>query len=206
MIEIINFDEYYIDPRKIELVAQRLNTGNIVIFPTDSVYALGCSLSNKNGIQRILNILGKTEKHSKLSLLCRNLKEVSQFTLPYSNHIFKTMNRYLPGPYTFVLKADKNVRKYFDNSKSEIGIRIPSNEFMIELFKHLDEPLISTSLNKSEDPKNPFYTDPVEIEETFKYHVDVLVDLGSGSQDVTTVLDCTNGEIEVIREGAGIID
>lgn len=206
MIDVIDIDKYHINASDIHKVAKRINEGAILIFPSDSVYALGCSLSNKEGIQRILRITDKKEKQSKLSLICKSIKEVSQFTLPFSNHVFKTMNRYLPGPYTFVLKADKYVRKYFDNTKSEIGIRIPDNDVLTELFKHLDEPLIATSLNKTGDALQDHYINPEIIEEDFNHSVDILLSVGIGNSRVSTVLDCTGDDIEIIRQGAGEVD
>jgi tRNA threonylcarbamoyl adenosine modification protein (Sua5/YciO/YrdC/YwlC family) len=206
MIQVIHIDKFHIDSKEIYEISEKIKNGAILIFPTDSVYALGCSLSNKEGINKILRITGKKEKHSKLSLICSSIKEVSQFTLPYSNHVFKTMNRYLPGPYTFVLKADKSVRKYFDNTKSEIGIRIPDNDVLKMLFKHLDEPLITTSLNKTDDNVQDYYIDPEEIAETFQHQVDLLIDIGIGNYQPSTILDCTGNEIEIIRQGVGIVD
>lgn len=206
MIRIIEIDEYYIDPRLLIDVANEIRNGAIVIFPTDSVYALGCSLSNKKGIDRILKITCKKEKHSKLALICKNIKDLSQFTLPFSTNIYKTMNRFLPGPYTFVLKADKSVRKYFDNSKSEIGVRVPSHPVLQELFKYLEEPLITTSLNNHEDKIQAYFVDPGTIAEEYQHSVDILIDAGQGELEVSTVLDCTSGEIELIRQGAGALD
>ncbi len=206
MIETIEIDPYHMDSKAIFDVAQRINRGAIVVFPTDSVYALGCALSNKEGIGRILKITGKKEKHSKLSLICKSLKDVSQFTMPYSNHVFKTMNRYLPGPYTFVLKASKGVRKYFDNSKSEIGIRIPDNDVLHELFKNLDEPMITTSLNYLASEDQDYYTDPIDIAKDYEHQIDLLLNVGPGNYNPSTVLDCTGDEIEIIRQGAGVVD
>ncbi len=206
MLEVVDIDKYHINSGEIHKISERIKAGEIVIFPSDSVYALGCSLSNKEGIQRILKITDKKEKQSKLSLICKSIKEVSQFTLPFSNHVFKTMNRYLPGPYTFVLNADKSVRKYFDNNKSEIGIRIPDNDVLKELFKHLDEPIIATSLNKKGDALNEHYINPEIIEADFKHSVDLMVNVGIGNSRVTTVLDCTGDEIEIVRQGVGEVD
>ena len=205
-MQTFHLDPYHIDHKDLRDIADAIKKGAIIIYPTDSVYALGCSLSNKKGVDRIIKVTGKKEKQSKLTLICKSIKEVSQFTLPFNNHVFKTMNRYLPGPYTFVLKADKSVRKYFDNSKSEIGIRIPSNDFLTELFKYLDEPLLSTSLNKEGDSVQGYYIDPEVIEEQFGSDVDILVNGGMGNYEVTTVLDCTEEEISILRQGVGIVD
>lgn len=159
-------------------------------------------MSNKNSIDRVLKISGKKEKKAKLSLLCHDIKSVSEFTLPYSNHTFKSMKRYLPGPYTFILNADTSVTKFFKNNKREIGIRIPDNEILQTFLEYLDEPLISTTMNMNDKE----YTDPEEIENDFQYDVEYLLDGGEGKTDASTVLDCTNEEIVIVRQGIGEVD
>lgn len=192
------------DSRDLALVAQKMKAGAVVIFPTDSVYALGCLMTKKDSIERILKISGKKAKQAKLSLICKDIKTVADYTLPYSNHIFKTMKRYLPGPYTFILKANNFVTKYFKNNKKEIGIRIPDSKIILELLGHLDAPIICTSLNSEND--HEYFIDPNIIEDTFEYQVDYLLDGGLGEKMGSTILDCTNDEIEIIRQGKGEID
>ena len=161
------------DSRDLAMVAEKMNKGAVVIFPTDTIYAMGCLMTKKDSIDRIIKISGKREKQAKLSLICKDIKTVADYTLPYSNHIFKTMKRYLPGPYTFILKANNFVTKYFKNNKKEIGIRIPNNKIALELLNHLDAPIISTSLKN--DAMNEYFIDPNVIEETFEYKVDYLL-------------------------------
>ncbi len=191
------------DHRDIQRVADKINEGALVIFPTDTFYALGCLMSIKPGIERVIKITGKREKQAKLSLICKDIKMVADYTLPYSNHIFKTMKRYLPGPYTFILNANNFVTKYFKNNKKEIGIRIPENKIVMELLSLLDTPLISTSLNKNEEG---YFVDPDEIEKEFEYKVEILLDGGIGNDTGSTILDCTSGDIEIVRMGLGPID
>jgi len=188
--------------RDLEKLAAEINNGAVVIFPTDTIYAMGCIMTKKASIDKIVKILGKREKQTKMSLICHDLKAVADYSLPYSNHIFKTMKRYLPGPYTFVLNADTSVTRYFKNGKRDIGIRIPDCRITLDLLAYLDAPLISTSLNDG----GKYYIDPNEIEEDFKHKVDILVDGDMGSTDESTVLDCTGDGIEVIRQGKGPID
>lgn len=192
------------DSRDLAMVAEKMNNGAVVIFPTDTIYAMGCLMTKKDSIDRIIKISGKREKQAKLSLICKDIKTVADYTLPYSNHIFKTMKRYLPGPYTFILKANNFVTKYFKNNKKEIGIRIPNNKIALELLNHLDAPIISTSLKN--DAMNEYFIDPNVIEETFEYKVDYLLDGGLGDEIGSTILDCTDGEINIVRQGKGEVD
>lgn len=192
------------DSRDLVMIAEKMKKGAVIIFPTDTVYAIGCLMTKKESIDRIIKISGKKEKQARLSLICKDIKTVADFTLPYSNHIFKSMKRYLPGPYTFILKANNYVTKYFKNNKKEIGIRIPDNNIVLELLNHLDAPIISTSLNS--DDHNEYFVDPNVIEDTFEYKVDYLLDGGMGEEIGSTVLDCTEGDIEIIRQGKGEID
>ena len=204
---MVKFDLHPQNPNKrdVKTIVDILKDGGIGVIPTDSVYALTCLKSNKDGIERIIKITGKAEKKAKLSLLCKDLKEVADHTLPYDNHIFKTMKRYLPGPYTFILNANSSVTKFFKNNKKEIGIRIPDNEVVQGILEILDEPLISTSLNL-EDSDFDFLTGIEGIETMYKGNVDFVVDSGPLELGETTILDCTSGEIILVREGKGVID
>lgn len=192
------------DSRDLALVADKMKDGAVIIFPTDTIYAMGCLMTKKDSIDRIIKISGKKEKQARLSLICKDIKTVADYTLPYSNHIFKTMKRYLPGPYTFILKANTFVTKYFKNNKKEIGIRIPDNNIILELLSHLDAPIISTSLNN--DELNQYFVDPNVIEEAFEHKVDYLLDGGIGEKIGSTVLDCTEGDIVIVRQGKGEVD
>ncbi len=192
------------DTRDIKMIAERMNKGDVIIFPTDTVYAMGCIMTKKSSIERIIKISGKKEKQAKLSLICKDIKTVADFTLPYSNHIFKSMKRYLPGPYTFILNANNFVTKYFKNNKKEIGIRIPNNKIVLELMEYLDAPIISTSLNNED--VSEYFIDPEKIEDTYEHQVDYLIDGGLGEAVGSTVLDCTSGDIEVMRLGKGPVD
>lgn len=188
--------------RDLQKVADAVNKGAIIIFPTDTIYAMGCLMTQRSSIDKIVNILGKKEKKAKMSLICRDLKSVADFTLPYGNDVFKLMKTSLPGPYTFILNADTSVTRYFKNNKKDIGIRIPDNEITLTLLDMLDAPLISTSLNDD----GHYFIDPEDIEENFKNRVDYLLDGGVGSSDESTVLDCRGDEIVIMRLGKGSVD
>lgn len=188
--------------RNLQQLADKINKGAIVIFPTDTIYAIGCLMTNKSSIEKVIQLAEKREKQAKLSLICHDIKAVADYTLPYSNHTFKTMKRYLPGPYTFILNADTSVTRFFKNNKREIGIRIPNNEITLGLLEYLDAPLISTSMNMHD----VIYRDPDVIEDKFKHSVDIMLDGGMGTDHESTVLNCTGTDIEIIRQGVGEID
>lgn len=196
--------------RDIQMIATMLKEGAIGIIPTDSTYAVACTMSNKDGIERIIKATGKKEKKARMSLLCLDLKAVADHTLPYDNHIFKTMKRYLPGPYTFILNANNTVTKYFKNNKKEIGIRVPDNQIVLGLLAYLDEPIISTSValnDDEEDDEQITHLSTIEaINEHYQYSIDFSIDGQVVQAGETTVLDCTSGQIELVRQGLGKID
>ena len=187
--------------REIQIIAKEINSGAIVVIPTDTVYAIACKLTNKAGINKICRITGKKEKQAKMTIICSDLKQVSNYTMSYNNDVFKTLKRYSPGPYVYILNANKFVQKYFKNNKSEIGIRISGNEIIQSLLEFMDEPLITTSLNR--DNIAGYYTDPEKIEDDYSTELDIMINAGPGSIGESTILDCTGNEIEVIREGIG---
>lgn len=191
--------------RDLKLVADQVNKGAIVIFPTDTLYAMGCLMTHRQSIEKIGRILGKKEKHSKMSLICQNISEVSKYTQQIDNHVFRMMKKYLPGPYTFVLNSNHYVQKFFKNNRAEIGIRIPDHVILSELLENLDAPLISTSLNTNGE-ETYYYNDPDEIVATFGALVDIIMDGGLGTLEESTVIDCTGDEIEIVREGLGPLD
>src|SRR5690606_7468506 len=133
---------------------------------------------------------------SKMSLICKSISEVSKYTQQIDNHVFRMMKKHLPGPFTFVLKSNHDVQKFFKNSRSEIGIRIPDNQILSELLELLDAPLISTSLNTNGE-ETFYYNDPDEIHDTFGKSVDILIDGGLGTLEESTVIDCTGDDVEV---------
>lgn len=201
-MERVEFHQKNPNKRDLERLAEKINKGAIVVFPTDTIYALGCIMTNKSSIEKVIKLSEKREKQAKLSLICHDIKAVADYTLPYNNHIFKSMKRYLPGPYTFILNANTSVTKFFKNNKREIGIRIPDNEITLGLLEFLDAPLISTSMNMHDT----VYTDPDTIEEKFQHSVDFMLDGGKGTDYESTVLDCTDEDITIIRQGVGEID
>ena len=203
-MEYIKIEEYeslqFQDKQKIIDI---LNKGGIFVFPTDSVYSIGCLMSNQKGIQRIIKLTGKAEKKSNMSLFFHDLKTLAEYTMNYNNTIFRSVKSLVPGAFTFIFRASKLVTKQFENTKKEVGIRIPDNEILLDIIAALDQPIISTSLNSGdmeEDSKDPYV-----LSQKYEHSVDLVIDNGPSDGSVTTVLDCTGDEIIMIREGKGIV-
>lgn len=191
--------------RQIDTVVECLRDGGIVISPTDTVYGLTCDIFKSKAFEQIARIKGIRPEKANFSFLCADLSELSDYTKPISNDLFKLMKRLLPGPYTFILNANNTVPKYFQSKKKAVGIRIPLNRIPIEIVKYLGHPIMSTSIH-DEDDLIEYTTDPELIYEKYKDLVDIVIDGGYGGNLASTVLDCTGNEINVIREGLGSID
>jgi len=190
------------NPRQVEQVVEILRQGGIIIYPTDSVYGMGCDLYNSRAVARIAQIKGvKTEK-AEFSLICYDLSSLSDYTKQVNNNIYKIMRRNLPGPFTFILQANSNVPKIFKSKKKTVGLRIPSNNICQTLVKELGNPIITTSI-KDEDDVLEYTTDPELIYEKYGDLVDAVIDGGYGGNEPSTIVDCSNSEVEIIRQGAG---
>ena len=188
--------------RKIQEVISVLNKGGIIAYPTDSVYNFGCSLDNKRAIEKLAKLKGIKLKKANFSLVCADLKSIDEYTTPFSRGIFKALNKNLPGPFTFILNASNQIPKLFDSNKKEIGIRIPDNEICLEIVRNLGVPLVTTSIHH-EDEIVEYITDPEQIFEKFEHQVDLVIDGGIGNNEPSTVVDCTQDELEVLRQGIG---
>lgn len=191
--------------KNIREVVEWLANDGVVVFPTDTIYAIGCSIYSAKAIERIARIKGLNPKKANFSFLCHDLSQISEFTRPISNDVFKLMRRTLPGPYTFILNANSKVPKMFENKKKTVGIRIPDNPIMLEIISELGHPIMSTSIH-DEDGILEYSTDPELINERYKDLVDVVVDGGIGDNKPSTIIDCTGDEILMVREGKGEIE
>lgn len=190
------------DKRKIQQVVRILEKGGIIIYPTDTVYGLGCDIYNQKAYERICRIRGLKPNKANFSFICNDLSHISQFTLPFSNQAFRLMKKTLPGAYTYILRASGSVPKMFKNKKRTVGLRIQNNNITRAILEELGRPILSASL-KSEDEILEYHTDPYEIHEDFAHLVDVIIDGGYGSNVPSTVIDLTSDEPVIIREGAG---
>lgn len=192
-----------IDFNQLEKVVAVLKAGGIIIYPTDSVYALGCDMMNQKAVERLCKLKNIKPEKSTFSFICSDLSLLSQFARPIPNSIFRIIKKALPGPYTFILEASSQVPKLLKQSRKTVGIRVPDNAICRELVTALGNPIISTSLNNLDDELIDYFTDPDNIYQQYKEQVDVIIDGGHGNIYPTTVINVSNDEIEVIREGLG---
>ncbi len=191
--------------RKISEIVKYLNKGGVIIYPTDSVYNFGCSLNSKRAIEKIAQIKGLKLKKAHFSLVCNDLKTIDEFTKQYSRSTFKLLNKYLPGPFTFILEASNKIPKLFDSNKKEVGIRMPDNKIALAIVEELGHPLVTSSVH-DDDEILDYITDPEVIFKNFNRQVEAIIDGGMGNNEPSTIVDCTGDFPEIIRQGIGEID
>lgn len=202
---LIDINPYNPQPRKIQDVVDVLRKGGLVIYPTDTVYGLGCDIRNKAAIEKIIRIKQLDPKRINLSFICYDLSHISDYTKSLPNHVFKVMKKALPGPFTFILPASNNVPKILDTNKKTVGIRVPDHAIPRLLVKELGNPVISTSV-KSDDEIEEYATDPELIYDKYKSLVDIVINGGPGNNVPSTVVDCVDGDFTVVRDGIGNLD
>jgi tRNA threonylcarbamoyl adenosine modification protein (Sua5/YciO/YrdC/YwlC family) len=205
MAELLRIHEQNPEMRKISKVVNILRKGGVVIYPTDTVYGIGCDLHSKKGVEKLLTLLGLKPNKLNLSFICHDLSQVSHYIRPITTHIFKILKRALPGPYTFLLHANNEVPKILNISKKTVGVRIPKNDITLTLVKELGNPIISASI-KDEDEIIQYTADPEIIFERYKNKVDVVIAGNLSGVEPSTVIDLTDGDITLIRQGLGDIE
>lgn len=188
--------------RQIDTVVECLKDGGVIIFPTDTIYALGCDIYKPRAIDRIAQIKGIKKEKSNFSFLCHDLSHLSDYTKPLTNDVFKLMKSTLPGPFTFILEANNKVPKILHRKKKTVGIRVPDNNIPIEIIRRLGNPIMSTSVH-DEDEIIEYTTDPELIYEKYSNLVDIVIDGGYGDNEPSTIVDCSGDEIVILREGKG---
>ncbi|MBL0315180.1 MAG: threonylcarbamoyl-AMP synthase [Flavobacteriales bacterium] len=193
------------DQRKIKQVVECLKSGGVIIYPTDTVYSIGCDIENNKAIERIARLKNVRADKANFSLVCHDLSHITEYSRQVSNSVFKMMKRALPGPYTFILEAGKKIPSIFSDRKKTIGIRVPDHLIPREIVKELGRPIIATSVH-DDDEIIEYTTDPNLIHEKFEHLVDMVIDGGFCGLEASTVLDCTGAVVTVIREGKGTID
>jgi len=194
-----------VDHRKIDQVVSILRKGGVIAIPTDTVYSFACDIHNKGALKKLAKLKGVKLHKANFSLVCEDLSQLSDYTKQVDRNVFKIMNRALPGPYTFILNASNHVPKLFDSKKKEIGIRIPDNDICKELVISLGNAIAVTSIH-DEDEILEYTNDPYQIFERFETDLDCVIDGGLSGLWASTVIDCTSGGVEVIREGIGALD
>ncbi len=193
------------EPRKIAHVVEVLRNGGLVVYPTDTVYGIGCDLMNRKAIERLCRVLDIKPHKLDLSFICNDLSHVSVYTRRIDTPVFKMLKQSLPGPYTFIFESSSKVPKILDVNKKTVGIRIPDHAIPRMLVAELGNPLITSSV-KNDDQIKEYTTDPEEMFEDFKHQVDIVIDGGAGGNIPSTVIDCTGDEIILIRQGLGVVD
>ncbi len=201
---LLNINSENPEGRKIATAVEKLKSGGVIIYPTDTIYGLGCDIFNKKAVEKICQLRKIKPEKANLSFICNDLSHLSEYAAQIDNSIFKLLKKTLPGPYTFILKSSNLVPKLFKNNKKTIGIRIPDNNIARALVEGLGRPILSISL-KNDGQEDDYLVDPIDIYDSYKKLVDLVIDGGIGSYNPSTVVDCTSGEPDVIREGAGDI-
>lgn len=193
------------NPKHIRMVAEVLDAGGVIIYPTDTVYAMGCDIRASKAIEKIARFKGLNPDNPDMSIIFHDMSQLSEYTLIRDNNIFKLLKRNLPGPFTFIVPANNQIPKLFRNRKKTVGIRIPDHPIAMELVRELGRPIMTTSIH---DPDEiiEYTTDPELIYEKYRNFADVVVDGGFGHNEASTIVDCTGDEPVVLREGLGQLE
>src|SRR5690554_3076141 len=202
MAEFVKLYEKDTNPKALKLVTECFLDGGVVIYPTDTVYAVGCDINSRSAIEKVARIKNIKVKDANFSFVFYDLSQISEYTKQFNSSTFKILKRNLPGPYTFILQANNSIPKLFRNKKRTLGIRVPDNAICRTIVNSLDYPIISTSIY-DEDEVIEYTTDPELIFEKYQNQVDMVVDGGYGKNIASTVVDLSKGEIEILRQGIG---
>lgn len=204
MAEFIKLYKSNNNPKTLDHIVSVLKQGGLIIYPTDTVYGLGCDFTNLKALQRIANIKGVKLDKSNFSFICSDLSNLSDYAKQLNSSEFKLLKRALPGPYTFILKSSKSLPHYFKKKKT-VGIRVPDHPIAVSIVDLLGNPIISTSIH-DEDDVIEYTTDPELIYEKWSGLVDIVIDAGFGGNEPSTVIDLSKDEIQIIRKGKGNIE
>lgn len=191
--------------RQIQAAVDILNRGGVIIYPTDTVYGLGCDITKSKAVERIARIKGVRLEKANFSFICHDLSHLSTYTRHINNQTFKLMKKYLPGPFTFILPANNNVPKIFKNKKKTVGIRIPDHNIPLQIVKKLNNPILTSSIHDV-DQLIDYTTDPGLIHENMGLKVELVIDGGYGKNVPSTVIDCTGDIPVILRQGVGIFE
>ncbi len=203
--ELVKIHPQNPEARKISRVVEVLRKGGIIIYPTDTIYGIGCDLMNRKSIERLCQIMDIKPHKLDLSFICQDLSQISEFVKRIDTPVFKLLKKTLPGPYTFILESSSKVPKILDVNKKTVGIRVPAHPIPLMIVAELTHPLITSSI-KDDDRIKEYTTEPEEIYEDFKNKVDIVIDGGAGGNIPSTVVDCTGEQLAIIRQGLGETD
>jgi tRNA threonylcarbamoyl adenosine modification protein (Sua5/YciO/YrdC/YwlC family) len=192
-------------PRNFQTVINCLKNGGIVIYPTDTVYGIGCDIFQSKAVERVCRIKGLDPEKTNFSFICHDLSHLSDFTKPIDTSVYRLMKKNLPGQFTFILDANSKVPKLFKSKRKTVGIRVPDHLICLEIVKELGNPIMTTSIPMDSE-EIEYTTDPELIHERFGHLVDIVIDSGIGKTELSTVVDCTAHEVNILRQGAGILN
>lgn len=200
---LVEIQEDNIDARLIDQAVQFLKKGGVIIYPTDTVYSFGCDLYNKKALAKLARLKDIKLSKSRFSIICHDLSSLSEYAKQIDRPTFKLMKDNLPGAFTFILNATNEIPRLFDNKRKEIGYRIPDNGIARALVERLGNPMATSSIHNSDDEIQDYLTDPYEIYERYDNEVDMIIDGGAGKLEGSTIIDCSGGACEIVREGLG---
>lgn len=203
--ELIKLYEENPDQKKMDRIIEVLRNGGVIIYPTDTVYGIGCDIFNQKAVERVCRIKGINPAKNNLSFICYDLSDISSYVKHLSTPVFKVMKKALPGPFTFILESNSSVPKILNAKKKSVGIRIPAHNIPRTIVKQLGNPIITTSIHDDDDVIE-YSTDPSLIYEKFVNLVDIVIDGGYGDNMASTIVDCTHDSFEILREGKGDIE
>lgn len=189
------------DSRRIEHIVRALRDGAVIIYPTDTIYGMGCDIHNARAVERVARIKGIKPAKNDFSFICYDLSHIADYAR-VSNQAFKLMKKMLPGPFTFILEASGNVPKLLNTNKKTVGIRVPDHNIPRQIVQELGNPIITTSI-RDEDEVIEYSTDPELIFEKFQHQVDIVIDGGYGGNVPSTIIDATNDDFSIVRQGLG---
>lgn len=192
--------------KDIDAIVKCLKNDGVIIYPTDTVYSIGCDITSQKAIEKLARLKNIKPEKANFSFVCSDLSHLANYCRPISNTVFRIIKKALPGPYTFILEANNNVPKLLKQNKKTVGIRVPDNPICLAIVKELGNPIISTSLHNTDNEIAEYFSDPEVIHAEYESKVDMVIDGGFGNLYASTVLDCSSDEIVVLREGLGSLD
>lgn len=204
MLLRLNYDNPH--PKDIQFIVDCLQNDGVIIYPTDTVYSIGCDITRQKAIEKLCRLKSIKPDKANFSFVCSDLSHLSNYARPIPNPIFRIMKKALPGPYTFILEANNNVPKLLKQNKKTVGIRVPDNAICNHIVTALGNPIITTSLHNVDDDILDYFADPEVIHREYENKVDLVIDGGFGNLYASTVIDCSGEEPVVIREGLGSLD
>lgn len=204
MLLRLNYD--HPNPKDIQFVVDCLKNDGLIIYPTDTVYSIGCDITKPKAIERLCRLKNIKPEKANFSFVCSDLSHLANYAKPISNSLFRVMKKALPGPYTFILEANSNVPKLLKQNKKTVGIRVPNNTICKTIITELGNPIITTSLHNPDDEIMDYFTDPEVIHQAYEKKVDIVIDGGFGNVYASTVIDCSADDFVVLREGLGSLD